>query len=97
MSWGFKQKKMAKFFAIFVLIGFLSFSALSSVMYFTSPKESADLEQAIFACEELGWERDESLSDCILVSDSELAETQESCEQKWWTWYDANEVCIIED
>lgn len=88
------KNTIKKWAVIFVLVLFLGFTALSTVMYFTSPKQDNTLE-LIAQCEDIWWIRDEeSLScledDTIIVSDEEL------CDEKWGTWYEENQVCITE-
>jgi hypothetical protein len=86
------KNTIKKWAVIFVLALFLWFTALSTVMYFTSPKQD-NTPELIAQCESIWWTRDEESLSCLedtttMISDKEL------CDEKWGTWYAENEVCI---
>lgn len=86
------KRNVLKVFIILVLVWFLAFTALSTVMYLSSPKQD-NTPELIAQCEDAWWVRDEETESCFedpsnMVSDKEL------CDEKWWTRYEENQVCI---
>jgi hypothetical protein len=87
------KKWILRIFIILVLVWFLAFTALSAVMYLSSPKEQVNLEQMQIECEDNWLTRDQELEQCLQEQDI-VINSKENCEQEWWTWYAENEVCI---
>ena len=92
-----KRSKMAKFFIYLILVCmiFASF-AIYIVMYAWISNTLEEECPEWYVMNEKTWECEEVVDDVETSDDVEFNDN-ESCSQAWWTWYEANNLCILPD
>ncbi len=86
------KRKVIKIIVILVLVWFLAFTALSAVMYLSTPKQ-AQIQEMMMECENVWWVRDEEIQQCFEDAET-IISPKEECVEIWWTRYEENEVCV---
>lgn len=89
-----KSTKLRKLLVIFALVGFLLFTAMSAVMYLSGPEADSPTKLVVIEeCERAGWVWSEEYQECF-EDPANMIDSEQECQEQWWTRYAENEVCI---